>query len=385
MAPKAIPVPTFTFGTYRSQEGEEVTFTEEMLRELERNTNLVIKAGALTPPVGYDHPSYSAKDTSAHGQVESVTYRNGVLHLNVTKPSEQFVSDIRAGRRLRVSGEYAKEFSFVDRNGKTVKVGPTVIGLAALGRYRPALKNPALVPLAQLGFAETVPWASGYEAIQELRDTGFVSQTLDGTTYAFSEIAISPSVLGDDETTENEMDEKDFQRKLEDNDRKWEDRFKKFEEATEKRIASFSEEARRESEVLTFCETVAEEKPLGKLAMQRMKEALLKPSFESVRAFVEALPGAVVTSDIAGKRKKKAATESDEDDEMDDEPQAVSVLNSQHFAEMEKGNNEKLIAAGVAAFSEWQPEKFVRDGKSLPIVEQIKIVRKHVEMRDAAN
>lgn len=188
-----LEIPTFTYGTYPALDGTEVTFTDELMSQLEKNTNDLIAKKVLTPPVGYDeideHGKYKHRGTEAHAHVTGVTFKNGVVKLALGKPSETFRKDVKDGRRLRVSGEFHPNFKYNDSEGKEITVGPTIVGLAALGRHRPALKNPSLVPLSDLPFSE-IPAAVASAAREELKRGGFVSQTLADGRFAFAEIEV---------------------------------------------------------------------------------------------------------------------------------------------------------------------------------------------------
>lgn len=189
-----LEIPTFTYGTYSALDGTEVKFTDELMAQLADNTNDLIAKKVLTPPVGYDeideHGKYKHRGTEAHAHVTGVTFKNGVVKLALGKPSETFRKDVKDGRRLRVSGEFHPNFKYNDASGAEITVGPTIVGLAALGRHRPALKNPSLVPLSDLPFSESVPDAVAKAAREELKRGGYLSHTLADGRFAFAEIEV---------------------------------------------------------------------------------------------------------------------------------------------------------------------------------------------------
>lgn len=383
-----IDIPVYTYGKYRAQDGTVENFTADHMRTLVRNTNFVIKSKAFIPTlgyVGYDHPVFGkVKDTDAHGHIVGAKFEDGVVSLRVRPVKDRdgrmrLIEDAKAGRRPHVSGEHSHSFSFVDGGGKTVSVGPTILGLAALGSERPALKNPKITPLSEIEFPEDVSPADAYAARENLRRSGVVAQTFCEGVFAFSEIRIDPHSFADEE---NEMDEKDIARIVADavkaNDEKWDKRFSDFEKKTADTVKSFSEEGKRKEKILKFCETLNEEKPLGKIALARLEEALINPTEETVRTFAESLPAFIAPGGVAGKAKKTTDADTDEDEDDGDEPKAIAKLRPKHFSDMDA--NEEMIAAGVKAFGEWKPDA-LKDAKTT--MAKVAVVKAHIVSREA--
>lgn len=386
-----IEIPTFTYGTYRSLTGEEVTFTDELMRQLEANTKAAIKAGALTPPVGYDEfdattGKYTHRGTEAHGHITDVTYRNGVVHLAMEKPSEKFRSDVREGRRLRVSGEFVPKFWYTAPDGKAVELGPTIVGLAALGRHRPALKNPKIVPLSQLPFAETIPAAEVTAAREELRKSRVVAHTFADDKFAFSEIDIDPRAFADEE---NDMDKSEIQALIAAavDPIKAENALLKQTVETQKRefgeqIASLSENSQRAAEVQQFCENLndAKNKRLTKIMLGHVHDVLMHPSVvkdkdldRKIRASYENIPAFAVQ---IGQSQFSEGDGGDED-EGKAEPKALRVLKVKHFADVDA--NQGVIDAGLSAFAEFKPDLKLTE-KPLPA--QVAALEQYVTRRD---
>jgi hypothetical protein len=377
-------IPTYTYGTYRSQDGSSVTFTDDSMRALVKNTNAVIRAKAFTPTLGYDHPVAGNRNTDAHGHIKAAKYEDGVVSLLV-KPIRdregrlRLVEDARAGRRPHVSGEHVEKFSFVDGD-KTVFVGPTIVGLAALGSERPAIKNPKIVPLSEIEFPDTVSVADRLLAKEELRKSGLVAQTFaeDGV-YAFAEITLDPKIFDEQEQP---MTPEELQ-KIQDMitgavtkiDEKVDAKITKLQTDVKTDITAMSEASKETAKREAWVGDLLKEKPLGKLAGERLLAVAKDPTFENVRAFAEALPASLVPSGKAGKVTQLSEGETEVVDDSD-EPEALAVLRMSHFKDVDK--NDALLANGLKAFSEYRPKEYAAV-KDKPLAEQIAALQAHVK------
>jgi hypothetical protein len=388
-----LEIPTFTYGKYRALDGTEVEFTDDLMRTLEKNTNFAIAAGALTPPVGYDeideNGKYKHRSTEAHAHVTGVKFRNGVVHLALSKPSETFRNDVREGRRLRYSGEFHPDFRYTDKSGKEVRVGPTVVGLAALGRFRPALKNPSLVPLSELPFSESLSAADAWSTREELRNSGFVAQTFADGQYAFSEIEIDPNLFGEPKeqhmpmTAEEKAELAALMKTTA--DAATAPLLTKIAEQ-DAQIKKFSETSQLKTEAHAFCETFASDRKaqgvvLPKLFIQQGEKMLSDPSYTPAqRADIQTLMQQAPAAMVRGGRGDDDKGGSNANP---DEPKALSELRPKHFATREDPASQQKIVDGLVAFSEFKPDAFKGiDGD--PVAQTAKL-HAYITTRDTAS
>lgn len=406
-----IVAPTWTYGTYPSSDGTPVTFDDALMRELERNSNFVIEKKILTPPVEYDwidnagnyhHGGLSSvvpsERTDAHGHIERVEFRDGVVHLHYAKTSDKLRGDLKSGRRLTSSGVFVPKYWYNDENGRRVELGPTVVGTSVLGGKRPAMRNAKIVPLHELPaarFGESVHPIDAHRAIEELRKTGFVSQTVDEEgRYAFSEMRI-PTGLFQENTT---MTDAEIQAAiqaavtaavtpLQTANAALTQKLTESETKFNERIQQFSESAQRKSEVKAFCESA--QSPNGKknprltdTNMQRFEKILMHPAVvkdadldKELRAFVEAIPGIFV------ERGVRESEGGGDDADAGDEPAAMLKLRPAMFSEMSK--HDATLAAGWDAAVKHDPKKFGAL-KDKPLAVRMAALKQHVIERDAA-
>lgn len=381
---KTVRIPVYTYGKYRAQDGTYEEFTDAKMRELVKNTNYVINSKAFIPAfgyVGYDHPVFGkVNDTDAHGHIKAAHYEDGVVSLEVLPIADRsgrvrLLEDAKAGRRPHVSGEHHNAFSFVDGD-KTVHVGPTIVGLAALGVERPALKNPKIVPLSELEFPDTVPAAEAYAARETLRKNGFVAQTFSEGVLVFSEVQLGKDV--DDPPKEQPMtaeDKAEFAKLLEDQRKVFEARIDEVKKDADTKITAMSEGAENKRKIETRVDTIAKEKKLGDIAKTALLTAALTPTAENVLAFGEKLSAVVLPGGSV--RKEGEGGEGGDPDE----PEALANLRPRHFSDMTR--HESAIAAGVKAFGEYKPDAFKGIEKNLSA--QIAKTRSYVLQRDVAN
>lgn len=357
-ATREIELPLFHLGKYRAQDGTDVVFTTDMLRAMERNTNLAIRAGKFQPPIGYDHPA--AKDTNAHGFIKAVRYDNGKLIAKLAGTSEQLRKDAASFRRLTYSPEFHPKFSFV-HDGKPVELGPTVVGLAMLGAQRGAIKNSQMVPLSEVQFGENVDGVEALLLRQDLREMGYVGEyEVDGKMFGEVENDVRRFAETETETTMTDAEIK----ALVDGAVKTATAPLVAQIATqEQTIKSFSERSANETEVKEFCEKVQKNPRLTVLGVDRLKailthEAVVKnPDLNTnIRAFVEGISPAVMPKGVAGADKGKGK-ETPDDDEPD-EPEALAKIRIRHFGERSDPKHEALLDAAVIAFGEFKPEAF---------------------------
>ncbi len=365
MTARELWLPLFPVGEYRSSSGTWVTLTPEKLRAMERNTKFVIHSGVLAkPPVGYKHPASSGE---ARGHIGDVRFENGVLHARIDQP--KFIDDVKAGRRLEYSGEFAEELDCVI-DGKPQKIGPVVVGTAILGDERPAIKNPKRLTLSSLVFGEGTTPVEAFEIREELRKTGFVSQTLDDEgRYAFSEIAFDPQNFQESTTmtdaeiqaaiqsavnaavTPLKTENATLLQKLTDQETKFTER-----------INQFSENSARKAEVHSFCEKVQtpndKRNPrLTETNMQRFETILMHPAVvkdadldKALRAFAEGIPPIFV-------ERGGGEGEGGGDDDRE-EPKALRALKLRHFSEIDDATAQQKVEAGIIALGAFKPDTF---------------------------
>jgi len=385
---KTIRIPVYTFGKYRAQDGTEEEFTDESMREMARNTNFVIKAKPFIPTfgyVGYDHPVFGkVKDTDAHGHIKAAVYEDGVFSYDVLPIPDRegrirLLEDAKAGRRVHVSGEHSRNFSFVDGKGKTVNVGRCGVGLAALGSERPALKNPNIVPLSELEFPDTVAPADAFAARETLRNAGMVAQTFSEGVLVFSEVQLSTDV--DDEPKEQNMtpeDKAEFERLLAAQrtalTTEFATQLAAVKAENDQKITAMSEGAEKRRKILDRVAVIVAEKKLGKIAAAALEEAALNPTTDGILAFGEKMSAVV----LPGGSKEKQG-EGEKKGESTCEPEALAKLRPLHFSDM-TGENEALVFAGISAFAEFRPDAF----KGIESNEdaQLQRLRQYVRQRD---
>lgn len=349
-----VELPIFHLGTYRSASGTPVTFTPELLRQLERNTNFAISQ-KFQPPVGYDHPA--ARDTNAHGRIASVRVEGGKLIATLDGTSEKLRDDAKNFRRLTYSPEFHDDFEIVS-DGQRVKIGPTVVGLAMLGSQRGAIKNTAMIPLSEVPFGEAVAAVDALILRSELRSLGYLGEyEVDGKFFAEVE---------NDERRFSEHEEQTMtpEEKLE-----MQNAIKAGIDSgiaaaiapavaaavkpLQDQIKSFSETAKREGEVHTFCETIkTTKKSLNQLSLDRLEKNILlhddmTPALDKeIRAFVEGLSAVILPGGTANDDKGG-------DEGNGDESPELAKVRQRHFNEIDKAENQAIVfAAKTAYFSE---------------------------------
>lgn len=378
MLDKEIEFPLFHLGTYTSQDGSKVTFTEELLQQLERNTNLVLQHKAMQAPVAYDHP---ATGSAAHGVLTGARYANGVLHVKGTKWSDELVKDAKSFKRLTYSGEYQPKFSFV-QDGKPIEVGPTVVGVAMLGAKRAAIKNPAMKPLSAFEFGEGVDALHAWIVRQELGAAGLVAADYDGKLF-FGEVENDARrFMFEEEKKEHQMTDAEITALVTGQVAPLKVELEAAKATIAKQdetIKNFGESTTRAADAKAYVGKLVDEKPLGKLATERLEDILADPTVPTavvtkIKAFAEALPATVVGG---GRAKKNANAATDPDDDDTDEPKALAAVKPKHFADIDA--NESIIDAGIVALSEHEP-KLKLDTKKPD--EQIKALRAYVTKRD---
>lgn len=397
MLDKEIEFPLFPIGRYRANDGSEVEFDEATLQAMARNTNFAIESGILRhPPIGYDHP---AEASASHGVLTGARYSNGVLYVKGSKWSDQLVKDARQFKRLTYSGEFASKLAGVI-NGKSVEVGPTIVGVAMLGAKRAAVKNPAMRPLADFGFGEKTAPIDAFMASSELKRAGVVALGSEGAQH-FAEVDNGPKYF--DEGS-NDMD-KDEAQKLIDaaiaaNDKKWEQRLTDQTKEFNEKLSKNTVDSKRQGDVKEFAETVGPkgDKKINMTQKAKLESILMHPSVATsteldqlIRQFVEAGSSISVGREIAGKKsgsgKPKELGEHDVDDDEDGDEDgdggALDTIQSKAFAEMSKGDNERLVGLAVKQFSERFPEK-VRDDAGKPLSYELRLAKaqKYVQKRE---
>jgi hypothetical protein len=372
---KTIDFPLFHIGKYKSASGSEVDFTDALLRQLEKNTNFVLRSKVLQAPIGYDHP---AAGSDSHGIITGARYANGVLYVTTENHSDKLASDAKAFRRLTYSGEFEPEFKYTEK-GREVKVGPTVVGLAILGKQRAAIKNPEMIPLAAFEFGEGVEAADAFSAREELHSSGVVSEHYDGKHF-FAEVENDSRRFFEEE---KDMDKEEIQALID----KATAPLKADNERLRQDLANSTVDAKRVGDVAAFCETIKEDKKLSKIPLTKLDAILMhakvagdKELDTMIRSFAESLSPFVVSGGVASSRATTKTKDDDDDAGHVDEPDAVALLAPKHFSD-DSGRSEKFVAAGIVAFGEWQPDKM--KGKST--VEKIDVVRRYVAERDGAS
>lgn len=390
---KAIRIPVYTYGKYRAQDGTYEDFTDEKMRALVKNTNFVIKAKPFIPTfgyVGYDHPVFGkVTDTNAHGHIVGAHYEDGVVSLDVKPIADRdgkyrLLEDAKAGRRPHVSGEHKNDFSFVDGGGRTIPVGPTILGLAALGTERPAIKNEKIVPLSEIPFPETITAADAFMAREALRKSGLVSQTFSEGVLVFSEIQLGTDV--DDTPKEQPMTAEELKLITD----KMESmlaanatqikadvatQIKASEDKTATTIKAMSEGEAQRQKLVARVETVVKEKKLPAIPAAKLLEAVLDPTAEKVLAFSEVLSSTV----LPGPTPKKV--DGDTRTDPTDEPAALAALRPKHFSDpIEFG---EVVEAGLMAFGEYKPDA-LKGLESNPQA-QLDKLRSYIITRDTAN
>jgi hypothetical protein len=270
-----------------------------------------------------------------------------------------------------------------------VRVGPTVVGLAALGRFRPALKNPSLVPLSELPFSESLSAADAWSTREELRNSGFVAQTFADGQYAFSEIEIDPNVFGEPKeqhmpmTAEEKAELAALMKTTA--DAATAPLLTKIAEQ-DAQIKKFSETAKLETAAKQFCETFAGDRKqqgqvLPKGFMDQGALMLSDPSYndgqrEAIKTLIRLAPAAMVR---AGRGDETPTGEN----VPTDEPKALSELRPKHFATREDPASQQKIVDGLVAFSEFKPDAF-KGIESDPVAQTAKL-HAYITTRDTAS
>jgi hypothetical protein len=384
-----VELPIFHLGTYRSQNGTPVTFTPELLAQLARNTNFVIAQKALQPPVGYDHPA--ARDTDAHGHIASVRVDGGKLIATLDGTSAKLRDDAKNFRRLTYSPEFNTDFEFV-HEGKPVKIGPTVIGLAMLGAQRGAIKNTAMVPLSEVPFGEGVDAVSSMMLRSELRSLGYIGEyEVEGKFFA----EVENDSRRFSERQEQTMTDAEIQAAIAAGvkaniDAAIAPAVAAAVKPLQDQIKSFSETSKREADVHSFCETIAStKKSLNKLSLDRLRTKILlhpdmTPALDAeVRAFVEGLSAVVLPGGVIGKKKNAGADDPEDEGDADpDEPKDLAAVRPKHFANIEDPQAQQVVNAAMTAFAEFKPEAVKGiEGNPSAIMNK---VRAYVIARDTA-
>lgn len=363
-----VELPIFHLGTYTAQNGTPVTFTQELLRQMERNTNLVIRTSKFQPPVGYDHPA--ARDTSAHGFISGVRYDNGKLIATLDGTSEQLRADAKNFKRLTYSPEFHDDFSFV-HEGKPVKVGPTVIGLAMLGAQRGAIKNSAMVPLSEVAFGENVSDVEALLLREDLRAMGYVGEYVADGKF-FGEVENDTSRFFEEQENAMTADElKAINDTINAGIKAAVEPLNAKIESQGATIKQFGEEAKTRAKVTELVETIGTEKKLSKISRTRLEEALMTPTTDTVRAFAESISPVV----LPGTAKKDDDTKGETD-----EPAALAAVRPKHFSDPNEHGD--VLEAGLIAFGEFKPEAF-KGIESNPS-EQLAKLRGYITTRDTA-
>lgn len=384
---KEIEFPLFHLGTYTSQSGAKVTFTDAMLRQMERNGNFLVRSRILQAPVKYDHPAFGAADKENHGRLVGYRYANGTLHAIGTNWSDKLVKDVEREARIAYSGEFADNFEYPDPSSrKMVKIdGPAPIGLAILGAERPAIKN--LKPLSEFQFGEEINAADAWLAREELQKAGLLAEDFDGR-YFFAEVTNDATRFFSESRTEDGMDEAAIQRLLDAQATKLQQGFdqqiKALKDEQDKKIQSFSEQAKQTEKVIAFCETASKEKPFGKLFHDTLRKEMLEATpteAERIQRIITALPATAPPFKMAEKKKERDGGEPDDDN--GEEPKALMVLRAKHFTDRENPANQQKIVDGINAFAELKPDAF-KGIENDPVAQTQKLLT-YINARDAAN
>lgn len=394
MLAKEIEFPLFHLGTVPDSTGTPVTFTAELLREMARNSNFVTQSGILHAPIKYDHPAAGTPDKENHGKMVRYEFRGNSLFAVGTNWSDRVKADKAAEKRIAYSGEFVPKFSYPDpTTGKTVELGPTVVGLALLGSDRPAFKN--LKPFSSFEFGEAISPVDAYETRQELRSAGLVSEYCDGTHF-YAEVENDARRFS--ERQEQTMTDAEIQAAIAAGVKANIDAavaaaiapaVASAVKPLQDQIKSFSETSKRQGEVHAFCETVrTTKKTLNKLSLDRLEKNILlhedmTPALDKeVRAFVEGLSEVILPGGMAGK-KKDAGTDVDENGgEDEDEPPALAKVRSKHFSEVDDARSQQIVDEALTAFSEYKPDAF-KGIESDPQAQIVKL-QSYVKQRDTA-
>lgn len=380
--------------------GKKVFFTPELLREMERNSNFVVQAGILQPPVRYDHPAFGAPDKENHGKLVRYEVRGNSLFAAGTNWSERLQEDKAREAVLAYSGEFVDELEYPDpKTGTMRKLGPTVVGMAILGDTRPSMKN--LMPLSKFEFSDEsgaeVDPIDQHITRTELQKSGLLSDYVDGTHF-FGEVVNDASrFFSEEKPKEQTMTDAEIQALVASASKTAADaavaaavaplQAKITEQATQiaaqktafdTQINAMSEASKRKTEAHAFCEKVFENKVTNVLFRERAEDILADASFSEsqlvkVRGLIEAAPaGMVEAGRKGGNGNDKITTE---------EPDALADLKVKHFSDIDA--HEAKIHAGIVAFGEFKPDAF--KGVEKNTAAQIEIVRKHVVARDSAS
>lgn len=383
---KVIEFPLFHVGQFTAQDGTPAPITEALLRQIEKNTNFILKSRILQAPIGYDHP---AKNSDAHGTLVGARYHNGVLYAQGDNWSDTLVADVKASKRLAYSGEYAPDFTYPagDGSGKMVKVGPALVGMAILGSTRPAIKN--LKPLSEFGFAEGVSAADEYETREELRSAGMLSEYCEDARF-FAEVENDARrFFSEQKEQESTMTDAEIQAAIAAGvkanlDTAVTAAVSAAVKPLQDQIKSFSETAKREADVHSFCEKVSKTRPQlsNPLTLERLEKKILlhpdmTPSLDAeIRAFCEGLSAVVLPGGVAG------PGQGENDDTPTDEPKALAAVRPKHFADIDNPASQAVIDAAVTAFAEFKPDAF--KGIEQNEAAQFAKVREYVINRDTA-
>lgn len=380
---KTIEFPLFHVGQFTAMDGAKVPITEALLRQAEKNSNFILKSRILQAPIGYDHP---AKSSDAHGTLVGTRYHNGVLYAQGSDWSDTLVADVKAMKKLAYSGELDPNFTYPDGTGKMVALGPAVVGMAILGSRRPAIKN--LKPLSDFEFSEGTSPADAFETREELRSAGLVSQHVDGQHF-FGEVENDATRFFSETRTEEqtpmtEAEKQEMQNAINAGIAAAVAPLKQANEDLKSQIQNFSEESKRVAKVDGLVDKLKKEKPIGQIALDAYRVALLDPSEANVQAFAEKLPAFIAPGGIAGKTKEKPGNgDGGEADDDGEEPKALAAIRPKHFAEIDDPRNQQLIDNALTAFAEFKPEA-LKGVEQNPLA-QMERLRTYVTQRDTGS
>jgi hypothetical protein len=390
--PDTIRIPVYTYGKYEAMDGTVEDFTEPLMRQLVKNTNYIINRKVFIPTVGYDHPVTGNKDTDAHGHIKAAVFEDGVVSLDVLPIPDRegrvrLVEDRKTGRRPHVSGEHKKDFSFVDERGKTEFVGPTILGLAALGKIRPGIKNPKTTQVSDIEFPESVSGADAFAAREALRKGGVIAQTFSEGVLVFSEVQLPK--IDEEPPKEQPMtaeEKAEFQRMLNEQAATlkagFDAQIAAVKTESDAKIVAMSEGAEKNRKIKERVAIIVAEKKLSKIPAAALEEAALNPSTDLVLAFGEKLSATVLPGAPKGKGDGHGKDADDEDVlEFGEEPKPLAILRPKHFKDPDKFGTE--LAASVVSFAEAHPKKFAKV-RDKPYPEQLKAVEQHIIEREAA-
>ncbi len=383
---KVIEFPLFHVGQFTSSDGTPVPMTEALLRQIEKNTNFVLRSKVLQAPIGYDHPAASS---DAHGTLVGTRYANGVLYAQGDNWSDRLVDDVKAMKRLAYSGELAPKFTYPDGTGKMIDVGPAVVGLAILGASRPAIKN--LKPLSEFGFAEGTGAADEFITREELRNTGHVSEHSDGTKF-FGEVEndarrfFSESHT-EEQTTMTDAEKLEMQNAINAAVAAAVAPVKQANDALTEQLRTFSEDGVRKAEAHQFCEQLKADKkympeiPLGMLNDILADPTIPVPGKTKIKAFAAALPSFIAPGGVAGERKKKQAEgEGGEGSGEAEEPKELAAVRPKHFAEIDDAKSQQIVFAAKEAYFSEHPDE-LKGIENDPLA-QIRKLESYVTKRD---